>query len=178
MSQPLRCSSMPSREVFIQEVDRLLSVRKDLVGGDRAAWNPGREPNEVQIKLPLEVNGEQHGPGVVLTAFPSEAGKFSISLVHHVAVARLDVTRFEAHSNPLDALGRRIKTLIHGSHFHRWELNKQYVEAFGKLQRLHMAEPYEGSEKFMAALRWFCGELKIIVPHDVNIELPPYGMLV
>jgi hypothetical protein len=175
-----RMPRMPSKEVFIQEVDALMRVDKVLIGGESVSWVPGRDDEEWQIKLPLEIEGEQFGHQLVLTANPTEGvGWFSIGLMHGVGVDRLDIVGpYEAHRNPYDALGRKIPTLLYGSHFHRWELNKQFVDSAAKLQRLPMAEPYSESEKLMSALRWYAGERNILVPHDVQIEVPTRQRLI
>lgn len=165
---------MPSKEVFIAEVDALLRVDKVLLGGETAAWTDGRDDEEWQIKLPLEIEGEQFGDQLVLTANPTEGvGWFSIVLTHGVGVERLDVVgSYEGHRNPFDALGRRVPTMLYGRHFHSWHLNKRFVESAAKLQTLPMAEPYTGSEKLMAALRWYGGLRNIVIPHGVRIEMP------
>ncbi len=154
-----------------------MRLNKAAVGGSTADWRPGRDDQELQIKLPLEIDGEQMGDLLVLTAFPLERGKISFSLVHGVAVTRLDVTAHENHSNPFDALGSKRPTLIRGPHFHSWELNRRFVDSARGLPRLPMAEPYLGSVKVMHALRWFCGETKITLPHGDSFDLPSSGRL-
>lgn len=164
---------MPTKDQFIKEVDGLLSVVKTLAGAEHVAWQDGRNEDEPCIKIPIEVEGVQYGTELLIVAYPLEPGKFSIVLIHYIAVCRLDIVdESEIHSNPLDALGLANMTLIRGPHFHSWPINRRLIESATKAQRLRMAEPYEGSKKLMAALRWFCGQTNILVPHGVSIELP------
>jgi hypothetical protein len=174
MSQPIPCSSMPSREVFVQEVDKLLALPKTLAGVDDVRWQEGRNEDEQVIKVPLEVSGEVLGPELRVVAFLEQPGKFSVSILHVTAICRLDVVPpDEYHSNPLATPGESHAAKVLGPHFHRWELNRSRIESpVTKLQRLRIAEHYAGPTKFMSALRWFCGETKIMVPHSVAWELP------
>lgn len=163
---------MPSREVFVQEVDKLLSVDKTLVGAELAEWQPGRrEEFERCIKIPLEIGGEILGPQLVIVAYFEPDRLFSICIVHHISVCRLDVD-WLGHPNPLPTATETHPSRCPGPHIHGWSANRARIESCTKFQRLNVAHPYEGSTKLMAALRWFCGEHKIIVPHTVHFELP------
>jgi hypothetical protein len=164
---------MPTRDVFVEEVDRLLETQKVMAGADGVTWQMGRNADERCIKVPLEIGGELLGPELLVVAFPQVAGKYSVLIVHHVAVCRLDVVpSIEYHTNPLPLPGERHAAKVFGPHFHSWGLNRNRIEAPIKLQKLRMAEPYDGVVKLMSALRWFCGETKIMVPHSVNLQLP------
>lgn len=165
---------MPTREEFIAEVDALLQAPdKVLVGATTVTWQPGRNLEEEVIKIPIEVDGVQDEDELVIVAYPNEPDTYSILIVHGIAVCRLDVVPMtDAHTNALILPSENLPSVVIGPHFHRWSLNRRIIDSPIKLQRLRMAEPYTGTVKFMSALRWFCGEAKIIVPHDVHIELP------
>lgn len=170
---------MPSREVFIQEVDKLLSVEKTLAGAESAEWRPGRNAEEERcIKVPLEIGGELLGPQLVIVAFLSDSKRsFSVSLVHRICVCRLDID-WLGHPNPLPLAGETHPVRCTGPHVHTWASNRSRIESAHRLQKLPVAHPYGGSTKLMAALRWFCGEYEVVVPHTVQLELPKAEKLI
>lgn len=168
---------MPTRDKFVEEVDHIFSQQKELAGTDGVRWQAGRNEDEMHIVFPVEMGGIQEGIQLHLLAYPKEQGKFSITLVWRIAVCRLDVSANDTHGNglsPLDGL----PALVTGPHFHAWAINRRLIESASKLQRLRMAAPYTGSVKFMAALRWFCGEANIMVPHSISIDLPSSRRLI
>lgn len=165
---------MPTRDEFIAEVDSLLQKpNKVLAGGANVAWQMGRNFDEQIIKIPIETDGIQEGDELVIVAYPNEPDTYSILLIHRIAIARLDVVpTTDGHTNALLLPTEDLPSVVMGPHFHRWSINRRLIESASKLQRLRMAEPYTGTLKLMSALRWFCGEAKIVVPHDVQFELP------
>lgn len=165
---------MPTREEFIADVDKFMNVQKLLVGTNNPEWHQGRNEGELAIKFPLEIEGVQYGQQLTLNAYPYEPGTFSISLIHDVAVTRLDVTHDnDAHGNNVLIASDALPSIIYGPHFHRWETNRRLVDYQGKLIKLRLAEPFSGSRKLMSALRWFCSETNIQLEYDAYVELPP-----
>jgi len=159
---------------FIAAVDKFMSLDKRLVGADEImSWQPGREPDTYFLKLPLEVDGEQMGQSLFVKAYPLHpTQRFSIGIIFEPTICRLDFWLEGIHSNGLTATSEGLSALINGSHYHPWEINKGCVESPNKLFKLQKAVPFTDARQFDSALRWFCGENKILLPPKHTIELP------
>ena len=169
------------RESFVDLVGKVLTATKNLAGiGLPQQWHPNRDPNELSIKIPLEIDGLQVGHKLIAVFEPaSHTLKFSILItVNEVCITRLDFDKTGGHTNSLLALQYNIPPIVSGNHFHRWALNKRFVTACGNLERLENAEAIPDSIRtFDAALRWFCDECNIQLPHNHAIELPPRRLI-
>lgn len=171
-------NQMPTREEFIAEVDRLLEVQKTLAGTESIEWQDGRTIGSKVIKIPIAVAGIQFGTQLVVNAYPQEPGRFSFLLVHKIAISRLDVTDDgEIHGNFQALPNENLPPLVNGPHFHEWALNRRLIEGSNKLQKLPLARPFYQTRNFNSALRWFCAEVKIELPFDLALELPPREQL-
>ena len=170
-----------SRESFVELVDKVIASTKYLAGiGLPQRWQPNRDPNELSIKIPIEINGLQIGHKFVAVFEPaSHTLKFSILIVvNEVCITRLDFDPTGGHTNSLLASQYGIPAVVSGKHFHRWVLNKRIVTAAGHLERLENAEAIpDRIRTFDSALRWFCGECNIQLPHNHAIELPPRSLI-
>lgn len=164
---------MPSRDEFISAVSAFLAAPKALIGADSPQqWQPSRTRPEQCIKVPVEIDGVQYGHQLVVVA-PSGRSEFSISLVFNVGISRLDFEHGGGHRNTLFASADGLPMVVSGMHFHRWSYNTRFVEGDGRLEELKHAEDLPGTiHTFDAALRFFCHETNIQLPHGHHIELP------
>ena len=169
---------MSTKDVFVAKVTAFLAAEKTLAGVDLPPhWMPSRTRPEQCIKVPIEIEGVQYGQQLVIVT-PSARADFSLSIIYAVGVTRLD---FEPHSgghrNTLLAHLDGLPGVVTGAHFHRWKHNVRFVEGDGRLEELKHAEDLPPSIRtFDAALRFFCDETNIRLPHGHRIELP--GVLV
>lgn len=170
-----------SRETFIDLVEKVLDAPKTLAGiGMPQKWQPNRNPAELCIKLPIEIDGTQQGHKIVVVFEPSSHDlKFSILIVIcDLCVTRLDFDPSGGHTNSLLAFKDGLPAIVSGKHFHRWSINRTFVRANGHLEELENAEPLpESIRTFDAALRWFCDACAIALPHDHLIELPSRSLI-
>lgn len=165
---------MAIRDDFIKEVTDFLAKDKSLAGIDMPVqWQPNRDPSELCIKLPIELDGVVSEQRLIVVYFPaSEMLRFSILIVYRVAICRMDFDETGGHTNGFANL-ENLPMTIQGSHFHRWSSNLRFVKGNGQLEELDNAEAIPGSIRtFDAALRWFCDEVKIALPHNHSIALP------
>jgi hypothetical protein len=164
---------MTTKQEFLQEVDNLLDAQKQIAGASELVWQDGTSNGSKCIKIPLEIEGIQYGAKLVVNAYPQEPGKFSILIIHHIAVCRLDVVEDgEIHGNFQALAEDDIPALVNGPHFHEWKLNRRLIEGANRLQKLPLAKPFDRLRSYQAALRWFCAETKIEVPYDFDFDLP------
>lgn len=165
---------MTTKADFVQLVDSFLSAEKTIAGvGIPATWQPNRDGSGQETKLQLEIDGVQYGDVLIIVSTPS-TGAFHIVLMHCGAcISRLDFDDLQGHTNTLFANQDGLPNIVSGRHFHRWALNKRFIQANGSLEELKHAEELPTNiRSFDPALRWFCDELKIYLPHDHNIECP------
>ncbi len=157
----------PAQLEFVEAVDTIIAAPKILVGADAPAWQRGRDDDERRIKLPLEIDGEQGGAFLIVSAFPERPiPGFSIGIMcFDKVICRLDFEPDVAHGNPPD---EGLTPLVHGPHWHSWELNRLHVGPTRRFAKLRRAEPFTEAQKFDAALRWYC--------HRRNIEIGAHGI--
>jgi len=165
---------------FIAAVDLFVNTDKYLIGADdHPSWSTGRDVDTLCLKLPLEVNGEIMGQFLDIQTRPQLASlNFSISLIFQSAICRLDYCLESTHSNPLGSSSEGLTSLINGPHYHSWEANKAYIGSKNKPFKLKRAVPFTNARMFDAALRWFCGENRIVLPPMHTIELPHRSRLI
>jgi hypothetical protein len=165
---------MTTREAFIRGVDALIAARKGLAGLDLPlTWPSARDGIGVETKLPVDVGGTQYGDKLTVVAVPT-LGTFHINLLHlGLCVSRLDFDPMQPHTNTALASLDGLPGIVSGRHFHKWAINTRFVQADGSLERLFHAEELPTSiHKFDQALRWFCSELNIELPHGHSIDYP------
>jgi hypothetical protein len=157
----------------VETIDAFMAAQKHAMGADDLlAWQPGRNTNERVLRLPLEVDGEQHGQTLLIKGFPRERGlKFRIGINFPPAICRVDFAN-EIHPNsksePLDYVPR-----IEGPHYHSWPANRRFFTAPRTPLRLHNAIDLGTPGRiFDAVLRWFCEDVRIQLPANHTIELP------
>jgi hypothetical protein len=172
---------MLSRDEFVAEVDALLAESKALAGiGVPGHWQPGRDNIWQRLRLPIEVTGVQHGDVALVIEFePTRSNLvFTINLICRACVSRLDFDSTVVHTNSFLNSTEPLPPLIVGSHFHRWQINRRFADGGHRLIELNNAEPLPPTiHTFDAALRWFCDQSKIALPHDHWIQLPPRGLI-
>jgi len=108
---------------FVAAVDAYIAARKQIVGVTTPQmWREGRAigEDELVVKFPIEVNGEQHpSHTLIISAFPdADELKFSITLVYQWAVCRLDYEIGRRHSNVNKPIDSNIPDFIIGPHYH------------------------------------------------------------
>lgn len=165
---------------FIDAVDLFLKTDKRLIGADdHPQWSSGRDIDTVCLKLPLEVNGEIIGQTLYIQArsqLPSL--NFSIGIVFESCICRLDYCEDTKHLNPIGSASEGLVPLIVGPHYHSWEANRNFLSAGNKAFKLKRAVPFTNARMFDAALRWFCGENRIVLPSKLTIEIPSRSRLI
>lgn len=165
---------MATKSEFIQTVTDFLDAQKSIAGvGAPPRWQPNRDGSGYESKLPLEVAGVQYGDFLIIGSVPS-LDAFNILVTRFgTCISRLDFDVLQPHTNTLFAADDGLPPMVSGKHFHRWSLNGRFVAANGSLERLRHAEELPAKIRtFEQALRWFCDETKITLPHDHNITLP------
>jgi hypothetical protein len=165
---------MPNRDEFVNAVTEFLAAHKSLAGIDLpAAWTPGRQSSEITAKIPIEIDGVQHGHKVVLVYVPARQG-YAINLVFaDQCVSRLDYDSHGPHLNPFGFSANQPPSWVGPRHFHRWEPNRRFVESGSLPIDLKVAEELSiNARNFDDVLRHFCDACSIDLLHDHRIELP------
>lgn len=160
----------PAQLEFVEAVDAVIAAPKVLVGSESPVWQPGRDADERRIKLPLEIDGEQRGSFLIVSAFPDRAVPgFCIGIAcFDKVIDRLDFEPDAAHGNPPN---EGLKPVVHGPHWHPWELNRLHVGPTRRFAKLRRAESFTAAQKFDATLRWYCGKRNIEIGQH-GIDLP------
>lgn len=168
---------MPTREEFVAEVDAFLLARKTLAGIEVPGhWQPGRDNVWQRLRLPVEVDGTQEGHRALDIEFDptSQNMVFTINLLCHACISRLDFDSTGGHTNNFLIEADNVSMIVSGSHFHRWAYNRRFADGSKRLITLNNAEAIPQTiHSFDSALRWFCDETNIELPHGHWIELPP-----
>jgi hypothetical protein len=164
---------------FVEAVDQFILVNKVPIGIDvPPTWRPGPRTGERRLMLPLEIAGEQSGHRLMLQAFPEHdlQPNFNIGLVcFDKVVDRLDFEPGATHGNNL--LPNSLPGVVHGPHWHKWELNRGQVRSIQAYDRLPFAIAYDGGRQFDAVLRAYGHERNILITKH-SISLPPRVRLV
>nr|RAV91175.1 hypothetical protein DBT53_11535 [Aerococcus mictus] len=160
---------------LVAAVDAFLKAPKRIIGADSApVWRDGFSPAEVEMKYPLEIEGEMRGASLMVVGFPRErALKFRLGILFPAMVCRVDFTD-EVHANTLMVPTDGIPGIVKEPHYHSWSLNRRFFRAMSKPPKLHNAEPLPcAGRSFDAVLRWFCTDTNIeALPPGHMIELP------
>jgi hypothetical protein len=163
--------SRHAREV----VDDFLACDKTLEG--TADWQDFGE--ESRLKWPISVDGILTDASLDATAYPF-AGlyPFTITLNFPPCIWRLEHgPGYLRHDNPLEEMSQFDRTLW-GPHYHSWADNRRLAKANALPPELEWARQLpEEIRKFEHAIRWLCGETKIMIRTEQVIELPPKGFL-
>jgi hypothetical protein len=149
---------------FVEAVDRVIRVPKLLVGAESPSWQAGRGQDEQRLKLPLEIAGEQRGQFLLIMAFPDHepSPRFNIAIeCCDKVVCRLDFELDSVHGNNLRPRPQNVPALVHGPHWHSWELNRGEVRSLLYYDSMPYAQPFTEAQKFDAVLRWYCGKRNI-----------------
>lgn len=157
-------------------VNAFLAAPKRIVGYDvLPLWAPAFVPGTVEMKYPLEIEGELRGAQLMIVGFPRERElKFRIGILFPAMICRLDYTD-ETHQNSADGvLAGAVPPEVIGPHYHSWSLNHRFFRGTVRPAELHDAVPYrEPGRTFDAILRWFCADTNIEqLPPDHLIALP------
>ena len=108
-------------------VDEFLRTAKRVVGADASIeFADGRNDHEMVAYLPLEVNGEQLGPKLMVVGSPrSRALKFRLAIIMPGTVCRLDYTD-ETHPNGATGIAIGLQPIVKGPHYHSWQVNREF----------------------------------------------------
>lgn len=170
-----------SRSDLVAAVDSFMAAKKRIVGAHSAPeWRKGFSPLEMEMKYPLEVEGELRGSHLMIVGFPREYGlKFRLGILFPAMVSRVDYTD-ETHVNSLALASDGVPTSVSGPHYHPWTMNRRFFVGTTKPPKLHNAvELACDGKSFDAVLRWFCAETNIeSLPPDHMIELPRTDFLI
>ena len=159
---------------FVTVVDRVIVAPKKLVGAERPRWQAGRTQEEQRLKLPLEIDGEQRGQFLVIMAFPNYEPSPMFNIAFECCdkvVCRLDFDLDSVHGNNLRPRPQSLPALVHGPHWHSWELNRGEVRSILVYDKMPYAEPFTEAQKFDAVLRWYCGKRNIALGRH-GLEFP------
>ena len=153
---------------FIAAADACIAASKVPAGIDGPKWQPGRDPDELRVKLPLEINGELSGSYLLIMAYPDHHDlKFRFCVeVGGKVIDRLDFESDETHANTAG-----FGNLIHGPHWHAWKDNRHLSTAVTKYDKLPIAVEFIEARKFDASLRWYCKQVNIVL-NQHGIEFP------
>jgi hypothetical protein len=173
LDHPLRVA----RDADIRSaVDAFLATPKRIVGYDISPlWAPGYAPGTVEMKYPLEIEGELRGAQLMIVGFPRERElKFRVGILFPAMICRLDYTDETHQNSATGVLAGAVPPEVVGPHYHSWPLNRRFFRGTVRPVELHDAVPYlEPGRTFDAILRWFCTETNIEqLPPDHLIALP------
>lgn len=165
---------MTTKDDFTRLVDCFLQTPKAIAWVDvPPTWQPSRDGSGQETKLQVTIDGVQYGHVLSVIAVPSTGAFHLVLLYSRTCVSRLDFDDSQKHTNTLFADADGLPGVVSGKHFHRWSLNKRFIEANGSLEELKHAEELPTSIRFFEhALRWFCDETNILLPHNHSIVLP------
>ncbi len=164
---------------FHKAVDAYVAARKTLVFGNAPlAWQAARDTYGYRLKLPVEIDGEQHpGQYLVIDAYPDrKPHEFVFCLLYDDhTICRLDFEPSGVHLNPMNCSSPGI---VKGPHWHSWELNRGHAKVVsGRHFDLPVAETLTGPRNFEDALRHFCQQRNIALGAH-PIEFPYPGQLI
>ena len=164
---------------FIATVDLFIVQSKTLIGANSESvrWATGRNSDEAKLVFPLELDGEQPGHTLIVSAFPDSGDlRFHIILMFFDwAVSRLDFEN-ETHLNNF----RRphgLQKFVRGPHWHSWDLNRDTFHSVATPLKLPYATEFTIAHQFDATLRWFCATHSIKIDQH-NIVYPLKGKLI
>lgn len=171
---PVRYVRPVKEEEFALAADACIAARKTLAGAHSPIWIRGRDPDEMRLKLPLEIAGELCGAFLVLMAYPEyHSLKFRLCLeFHDKVIDRLDFELDASHANKAG-----FGDLVHGPHWHAWEDNRHLAGAVTVYDKLPIAVAFTNAQRFDAGLRWYCERRNIELGYH-EIEFPPRGRLI
>ena len=166
--------TMATRDEFIREVGVFLGLPKELAGIDFPPhWLPARDGIGIEAKFPVACDGTQLGDRLTVVAVPATRS-FHINLLHvGMCVSRLDFDPMQPHPNTMFAGQDGLPSMVSGHHFHRWSINTRFIKGDGTTELLKHAEELPTTVRtFDQALRWFCHEVNIALPHGHLVDYP------
>ena len=158
-------------------IDRLLEATKTPIGSpswEASTWGKG----ELRLLWPLCIDNVPCQADLEINAYPTYGNskeKWRIKLLVGRCIWRIDYVHDEHHINSLDKRDDLIDYAFTAPHYHAWEDNKRFCT--------HNILPIDlpnarimpiTCRTFPNALRWFCAETNIVLPH--MIDLPPRTM--
>ncbi|MBS0566093.1 MAG: hypothetical protein JSS59_01605 [Proteobacteria bacterium] len=155
---------------FVAAVDAFMLAQKTLAGVDAPlTWQRARDDDARRVKIPIQVDGEQHDQYLLIDAFPEhESLKFCVAIMFsEYVVCRLDFDLEVVHGNNHS---HELPLLVVGPHWHSWELNRTTIE-LGHRFHLPNALEFHEARQFDATLRWYCAQRHIALGAH-KIELP------
>lgn len=167
----------PARLDLRQRIDAFLAAKKTL--GGTPEWVVGNRSEERRAVWPVMLNGRSAEATLQATAYPHEGTlRFTIGLEWPDCIWRLDFEPFyKKHSNPLAEITRLgVEPRLDGPHYHSWADNRHLVKG-GRVDQLPVARSFKRIKKWDAAMRWFCGETKIVMTKAQMLDFPPRDRL-
>lgn len=162
---------------FIKAVDAFMPLPKIALGGPVLKWQAARqgEPNKVEVKLPIEANGELSGFQLFIAADPGQVRPvFGVGILFlDRCVCRLDFDDLDAHFNRHHPA---LPAYSIGPHWHSWELNWPLFKKLEQFERLLYSEEFREAKRFEASVRWYCGKRQIALG-DMDLTFPPKANL-
>ncbi len=150
-----------------QVIDEFLNSKKAILGADNHfEWVSGYSQYECKAKFPIILDGEsQQHARFELTGFTNSTElKFRLALCFGAIICRLDYTD-ETHANILRLSEENLPSVVHGPHYHSWNINRRFFKGVKPLQKpapkLENAEIFKMRGNFDSILRWFCAEVNI-----------------
>lgn len=113
---------------IVGAVNVFMATPKRIVGFDTPPqWGDGYVPNEMELKYPLEIEGELRGAQLMIVGFPRERDlKFRIGILFPAMVCRLDYTD-EVHGNSASGvMAGNVPAEVVGPHYHSWPINRRF----------------------------------------------------
>lgn len=164
---------MASRPDIRTQVDALLAAEKTLVGEAEFQALEG-DSRKQRWRKPCAINGEVTPLELEIQAYPDcETLKFRAILVWGRAICRLDYASNEAHVNSPNRPRDLEIGPLNDPHFHSWSDNRRFSTRVSLPTNLPNARLIPANVRtYDAALRWFCGETRIILPSPDVPALP------
>lgn len=108
----------------------------------------------------------------MIKAYPNHHQlKFCLGIIClEKVVCRLDFELDATHTNGF--FRGELPFMVHGPHWHAWELNRHHVESIKRYDKLPCADSFSAARKFDATLRWYCHQRNIEIGHH-GIVFPP-----
>ena len=168
---------MSKSDHIADTVSKYLAADKEIRGRDD--WASVDDRNiKYRRKWPVFVSGESQGDLVAIYYTSVSPPKFTISLLLGERIYALDYDenhrRVNAANRPVDC-----PAIVVGPHVHAWDDNKHLATKTKIPIRLTIARELDSEfRSFDSAFRWFCAEINITLPHDIDLDPPKKETLI
>jgi hypothetical protein len=171
-------AAAPQTGFIADVVDAMLAADKELAGMPQ--WDSGNRDGESRLVWPVLLQGRLVGITLNITAYPADPPlRYTITLNVPPCVWRLDFEHpYKRHKNGLSDGKRLGAYVINGPNFHAWPDNRHLATPAILPKKLECARAFDHAATFNAGLRWFCGETKILLRRDQEIDFPARERLI